>query len=150
VIAPRSARAGFSLMEVVFAVAIVSTALLALQAVVTGGIGSAGNSVNRRAARELARAKLEQILAGEESAEGSGEVEERPQFRWTARTEELLLGVADNQTESVRLVIVTLEFPIDETSSEEGAPVEESKDEIVLATVLPDPGQGPGGAPQPQ
>lgn len=68
----RRPRAGFTLMEVVFAVAIVATALIALQATVAGSIQSAGSSVNRRAAREECRAKLEEILAGVASPDGGG------------------------------------------------------------------------------
>jgi hypothetical protein len=98
-------------MEVVFAVAIVATALAALQATVAGSIESAGTSVNRRAAREACRSKLEEVLLGIESPDGSGELEDRPGFRWTARSEEVQVGAADHQTETIKVVTVEMSFP---------------------------------------
>ena len=47
-----------------FSVVIVATALLGLQAAVTNSITSAADSVHRRAARALARSKMEEVLAG--------------------------------------------------------------------------------------
>lgn len=154
----RRARRGFGLMEVVFAVAIVSTALLALQATVSGGIKSAGNSINRRAAREVARAKLEEILAGIEQPESiSGELEERPGFMIDAQVEELMVGVAEAQTETIRVVVVKLTYPITATGGAQtdefgqgGDVGEESETEsITLASVQPVLGP-PGGGSQPQ
>ncbi|MCA8924206.1 MAG: prepilin-type N-terminal cleavage/methylation domain-containing protein [Planctomycetes bacterium] len=107
-----SARRGFSLLEVVFAVAIVVTALLGLQAAVTGGIDSASSSINRRAARELCRGKLEEILAGVEELEGEGEFENYPNFRWEATLEEQQLGMPETQTETIKLVTVKVTFPV--------------------------------------
>lgn len=103
---------GFTLMEVVFAVAIVATALAALQATVAGSIQSAGSTVNRRAAREECRAKLEEILAGSESPDGGGEFEDRPGFRWSARSEEVTVGMPDKASEVVKIVVVEVTFPV--------------------------------------
>lgn len=148
----RVARSGFGLLEVAFAVMIVSVALLGLNAAVSGGIDSAGDSINRRAARELCRAKLEEILAGAAEAEGGGDFSpDNPSFTWTSRTEELMLGVPDQtQTEKVRVVVVEITFPTSGRAAEGGeeAPAEgEGKDKITLASVLPEPTQP---APQPQ
>lgn len=156
----RGRRAGFTLMEVVFAVAIVATALLALQATVSGSIRSAGDSINRRAARELCRAKLEEILAGQESPDGGGEVEDRPGFRWSGRSEELQLGMPDAQTETVTVVTVEVTFPVDADSGGAGGDTgaldgpEAGSDRVRLAGILPPPppsasaGSAPaGGAP---
>lgn len=153
-----SARRGFGLMEVVFAVAIVSMALLALQATVSGGIKSAGNSVNRRAARELARAKLEEVLAGIEAPETlGGELEDHPGFVLDAQVEEVMIGVPDAaQTESIRIVTVQLRYPITAIrpagSDDLGAGAGGDEDEtetIKLASIMPTDKQQPtGGQPQ--
>ena len=149
-----SARRGFGLMEVVFAVAIVSTALLALQATVSGGIKSAGNSVNRRAAREVARAKLEEILAGIEQPETvSGELEDHPGFSVDARVEELMVGVPEAQSETIRIVTVELTYPITSIGGggdefDDGGGDDAETETIKLASVVPVP--GPPGGSQPQ
>jgi hypothetical protein len=129
-------------MEVVFAVAIVSTALLALQATVSGGIQSAGNSINRRAAREVARAKLEEILAGVTAPEAAGgEIEDRPGFTLDARVEELMVGVPEAQSESIKIVVVELTYPITSIRPSSGELADTGDDEeptetIKLASVL--------------
>lgn len=105
-------RQGFTLMEVVFAVAIVATALAALQATVAGSIQSAGSTVNRRAAREECRAKLEEILAGVESPDGGGEIEGRPGFKWSARSEDVTVGMPDKATETLKIVVIEVTFPV--------------------------------------
>lgn len=144
----RTSR-GFTLMEVVFAVAIVATALAALQATVAGSIQSAGSTVNRRAAREECRAKLEEILAGSESPDGGGELEDRPGFKWSARSEEVTVGMPDKASEVVKIVVVEVTFPVFATSGEGGAAggadapaagtAEEGMESITMGSVLAPP-----------
>lgn len=142
--------AGFTLMEVVFAVAIVATALIALQATVAGSIQSAGSSVNRRAAREECRAKLEEILAGVESPDGGGDFEDRPGFTWSARTEELTVGMPEKATEVVQVVIIEVQFPVFSGGGggKDGgsSTAEEGMETITMASVMPpdDEQQQPG------
>lgn len=140
--ASRSRRGAFTLMEVVFAVAIVATALIALQATVAGSIQSAGSSVNRRAAREECRAKLEEILAGVASPDGGGDFEDRPGFTWSARTEELTVGMPDKATEVVKVVVLEVQFPVASGGGggKDGggsSTVEEGMETITMASVLP-------------
>lgn len=116
----RRARGGFTLMEVVFAVAIVSVALLGLQAAVSASIKSAGDSINRRAAREECRTKLEEVLAGRQSPGGGGPIEDRPEFEWSSRSEERLVGMPEGATEKVLLVTVSVTFPVDESAVGKG------------------------------
>ncbi len=162
----RRGRRGFTLLEVVFAVVIIATALLGLQATVAGSIRSAGNSVNRRAAREECRQKLEEILAGTVSPDEAGELEDRPGFKWSARTEEVQVGTGETKTEVVRVVTVEMQFPADSETSESGgsAPAPTSGGDaasssgttdngdgtqtLSLSSLLPDPpaGQGPPAA----
>lgn len=138
-----SRRAGFTLMEVVFAVAIVATALIALQATVAGSIQSAGSSVNRRAAREECRAKLEEILAGVASPDGGGDFEDRPGFTWSARTEELTVGMPDKATEVVKVVVLEVQFPVASGGGGGGkdgggsSAAQEGMETITMASVLP-------------
>lgn len=141
----QRARRGFGLLEVAFAVMIVSVALLGLNAAVSGAIDSAADSINRRAAREQCRAKLEEILAGVTPPDGGGELEDYPEFRWTSRTEELQLGVPEYASETVKVVIVELEFPSSAASAGGGggdkgptaaAPADEGTQKITLASVL--------------
>ncbi len=138
------AARGFSLLEVVFAVTIVAVALIGLQATVSGSILAAGDSINRRAARELARAKLEEIIAqaaaGRDEADGSGSFEEYPEFNWSSRSDEVTVG-AEGSTATVRVVLLELTFPVE--ASEAGG---EGRDTIKLASVLPEP-QRAGAAP---
>lgn len=136
-------------MEVVFAVAIVATALIALQAAVAGSIQSAGSSVNRRAAREECRAKLEEILAGVTSPDGGGDFEERPGFTWSARTEDVTVGMPESATEVVQVVIVEVQFPVfsgagggggkggDAATTPSSMTAEEGMETISMASVMP-------------
>lgn len=144
---------GFTLMEVVFAVAIVATALAALQATVAGSIQSAGSTVNRRAAREECRAKLEEILAGAESPDGGGEIEGRPNFKWSARSEDVTIGMPDKATETLKIVVVEVTFPVFESEGGGGgsatpggvaaptpeASFDEGTETIKMGSVLPPP-----------
>lgn len=143
---------GFSLLEVVFAVTIVAVALLGLQATVSGSILSAGDSINRRAARELARAKLEEILAkaamGEDESSGSGTFEEYPSFNWSAHTEEVQVGAPDAPGGVVRVVTLQLSFPVEATEEGEQSGGEAGTATIELSSVLPEPPGAPG-APAP-
>jgi type II secretory pathway pseudopilin PulG len=107
---PKKAMA-FTLLEVVLAVTIVATALLTLQATVSGSVNTAGASINRRAAREACRAKLEEILAGITGPDGAGDFEELPGFKWSASTEEKQVGAGETKSEVLRVVKVEVKFP---------------------------------------
>lgn len=165
----RGQRSGFTLLEVVFAVVIIATALLGLQATVAGSIRSAGNSINRRAAREECRQKLEEVLAGTLTAGDSGELEDRPGFKWSSRIDEVQVGTGETKTEVVRVVTVEIQFPADtDTGGEDsigGAPAApatpgtpgasgptdngDGTQTLSLSSLLPEPpaGQGPPAAP---
>lgn len=161
----RARRQGFTLLEVVFAVVIIATALLGLQATVAGSIRSAGNSINRRAAREECRQKLEELLAGTVEAGDSGDLPDRPNFRWSSRIEEVQVGTGETKTEVVRVVTVEMQFPEDTDAGGDdsgGAPAAaagasgagaaagptnngDGTQTLSLSSLLPDPpaGQGP-------
>ncbi|MGE0712759.1 MAG: prepilin-type N-terminal cleavage/methylation domain-containing protein [Planctomycetota bacterium] len=136
----RATRRGFTLLELVFAVMIAATALLGLQATVSGAILAAGDSINQRAARERARAKLEEILAGVVEPESSGELEDLPSFKWSSRVkEELTLGITEYGAgnNKVKVVVLEMTYPV-EANGDEGEDGARSG-RIVLASVLPPP-----------
>jgi prepilin-type N-terminal cleavage/methylation domain-containing protein len=150
----RPGRAGFTLLEVMCAVAIMATALVALESSISGSVLSASTSVNRRAAREGCRAKLEEILVGTTPADGGGELEDRPGFKWTARTDELKVGFGETQSEVARVVTVEMTFPTDSVSPRgEGASTagDSETETVKLSSVLvepPTPAQPANGAPR--
>lgn len=149
-------RRGFSLLEIVFAVTIAATALIGLQAAQTGALNSAANSINQRAARELARAKLEEILVGAASPDGSGTFENYPNFNWTSRTEDLQVGLTDQgMVQTVKVVIFELTYPQwsrenqppgSETPTTDGEPDRET---IRLSSILPTDPNAAAPAPPP-
>ncbi len=108
----------FTLLEVMFSVVIVATALLGLQAAITGSITVAADSIDRRAARALARSKMEEVLAGIIDAEGSGTFSEEgyEAFTWESRAEDMAVGGAGDTeaSEKVRKVTLTISFPSDQ------------------------------------
>ena len=154
-----SMRRGFTLMEVIFAVGIAATALIALQATITGSILSASDSINRRAARGLARGKMEEVLAGSTEPEGSGSFEDYPHFQWSSRTDELSVGGTGTGGEgeggggeggegggggqSVRVVTLTLTYPV-EAGGEGDQPGSEN---VVFSSVLPAESEDPAAPP---
>src|SRR5689334_1099187 len=118
----RRRRRGFTLMEVMLAVFIVSVALLALQAVISGGLMSAGNSVTRRAARELCRRKLETAVATDDTSPTSGS-DETYGFRWSIDRQEQLVGVGANgqPSEKVWIVVAKVDYTVDTADGSGGS-----------------------------
>jgi hypothetical protein len=129
---------GFTLLEVIFAVGITATALLALQATCSGAILSAADSIRRRAARSMARSKLEEIIVGVVNPDEGGSFEDNPEFTWTATSEELGIGMPDSGTEKVLVVKLEVSFPI-ETG-------ETGRDTLTLTTIVAAESENPGAA----
>ncbi len=123
----RIRRRGFTLLEVIFAVGITATALLGLQATCSGAILSAADSIRRRAARAMARSKIEEIIVGVVSPDDGGNFEDNPEFSWTATSEELLIGMPDSATEKVLVVKLEISFPIE---------TESGRDTLTLTTIV--------------
>ena len=129
---PRS-RA-FTMLELMTALMIAVTVLVALQAVVSGGIMAAGDAITQREARERARLKLEEILAGITPASGGGSFEDAPQLKWTSRAEPVAVGLPDQGGQSqVRLVTLELTYPTNARGDDET----EGSAKITLAGVMP-------------
>jgi type II secretory pathway pseudopilin PulG len=117
----KRTRSGFVLLEVVVAVAIFATAILGLMATVSGARLSVGDTLNRRKARTLTQAKVEEIIAGITEPDGGGSFDDEPAFSWSASSEELSVGVGETQTEKVLVVTVTLSFPLDSGDGADGS-----------------------------
>jgi uncharacterized protein (TIGR02598 family) len=133
-------RRGFTLMEVMLAVFIISVALVSLQSVIAGGLLSAGNSVNRRAARELCRRTLETAVATDESSPTSG-TDQTYGFRWSVDRQEQTVGVGQNGQPSEKIWVVTAR--VDYTvEAPDGSGGSTSKEEtVLLSTIMPDKDQ---------
>ncbi len=139
----RRARSGFTLLEVMCAVVITATALVAMQATVSGAITSAGDSINHRAGRELARAKMEEILVEIIPPDGSGGFDDYPGFTWSARTVEQTIGTDESSGEIIRVVILQVSYPIE--AGGDPAIGEGGRETIELVSVLPPEETGGGG-----
>lgn len=127
-------RRGFTLLELMAALMIAVTVLVALQAIVSGSILSAGDAINQRIARERARLKLEEILAGVTPPNGGGSFDDRPELKWSARAEPVTIGLPDQGGQSqVRIVTLELTYPTNARSDDEA----EGNEKITLAGVLP-------------
>ena len=131
----RRATRGFTLLELVFAVAIIATALIGLQAAMGGAIIAAGDSVYQRGARELAVAKMEEALAG---IEDGIEVPE-PYTATSPDYSELQIGMPDDMSQTVRIVTITVTFPSD---------TEAGSGSIQLISIVPPEGDGQPAEPQ--
>jgi uncharacterized protein (TIGR02598 family) len=133
-------RAGFTLMEVMLAVAIISVALMSLQSVIAGGLLSAGNSVNRRAARELCRRTLETAVATDESSPTSG-TDQTTGLHWSLDRQEQTVGVGANSQPSEKIWIVTakVDYTVDAPDGSGGSTSKEES--VILTTVMPDKDQ---------
>ena len=147
----RRAQRAFTLIELVVALAIVATALLGLQAVSSGAILAAGDSINQRMAREAARAKLEEILLGLEEPDSSGELEEFPLFKWTARSEEIVVGLPEQGGGQNKIKVVTLEltYPVEANGEQSETGENTNVGKVTLAGVIPPPPSQPGEAAAP-
>lgn len=89
-IAPFS-RSGFTLLEMMVALSVMSIAMIALLRVVVGNVNAVGDARDRTIAASLAEAKLHDIERDPEqqSADSSGNFgEENKYFSWTSRTQE--------------------------------------------------------------
>src|SRR6476659_7095025 len=111
----RARNDGFTLLELLLAIVIVATALVALGAVVSSGIGAAADSINQRAAREACRAKLEAAVANGDTS-GGGQVEGHETFTWNLTREEKITGAIDQPDEKYDVITVTVTYPSDEAS----------------------------------
>jgi prepilin-type N-terminal cleavage/methylation domain-containing protein len=105
-------RKGFTLIELLLAIVIVATALVMLSASMTGGIATAGDAINQRAAREACRALLEQAVASGE-ASGGGVVPGHEQLSYNITRSEQAQGATESPEEKYDTVTVTVTYPSD-------------------------------------
>jgi len=126
----RRGERGFTLLEVTLAVLIVATALLTLQGTVADSVMRVDGAIKKRAARTLARLKLEEILANPSSAGGDGTFEEHPAFTWSSTTSDI--EVAENH--KIIQVTVTVSYELDDPG---GASTGDAKGKTTLTAFIP-------------
>ncbi|MBI3723110.1 type II secretion system protein [bacterium] len=126
---------GFTLLELLLAVAIVAFALVTIAAAVSNGIAIAGEASNLRVAREACRAKLESVVSGTETSQG-GPIEGHETFQWSLAREEKTVGVGDSPTEKYHVITVTVTYPSDTAPSSPGQP---GQGTIKLTTIVDPP-----------
>lgn len=114
----REREGGLTLLEVLAAVAIVSVALLSLQAVMSENVDRASEANDRRLGKMLLRQKLEELRSGMETATG-GDFSDQgsPLFRWTAqRTERKVV-----ETQTIEELTVTVSWPTEVVGGDDDA-----------------------------
>ena len=87
----RSRRSGFTLLEMMVALSVMSIAMIALLRVVIGNVNAVADARDRTIAAGLAEAKLHDIErdSQQQTADGSGNFgEENKYFSWTSQTQE--------------------------------------------------------------
>jgi hypothetical protein len=105
------------LLELLLAVVILATCLVALGAVISQGIGEAADSISQRAAREACRAKLEEVVANGD-ASGGGQIDGHPGLQWSLTREEHTAGAIESPDEKYDIVTVTVTFTTDTGSQQ--------------------------------
>ncbi len=108
----RSRRGGF-LIEIMIAVAIIATSLLAIYGGVSNEMIRAANTNRRRIAKNLAQSKLSEVLLGEQSG-SSGEFEDYNGYSWDLEEQAVEIGVL--QAIQIRLKV---SFPLEDENGEE-------------------------------
>ncbi len=145
----RGRSRGFTLLEILLAVLIVASAIVALQAIGNAALRTSVETGKVRIAKTLLRAKAEEIAAGIETGTG-GPFEGFPGYSWEVREQMLQAG----EQETVRAIEVTVRYP---TLREDAAALEiEGQDSpgVMRAAIYLDPpdakldpprASGPGG-----
>lgn len=108
-----SGRRGGFLIEIMIAVAIIATSLLAIYGGVSTEMIRAANTNRRRIAKNLAQTKLSEVLRGEESG-SSGEFDDYNGFSWDLDQQSYDIGV--RQVIQLRLKV---SFPLEDENGDE-------------------------------
>ena len=98
-----------------------------------GAIMAAGDAITQREARERARMKLEEVLAGVVPPSGGGSFEDAQQLKWSVKAEPVTVGLPDQGGQSqVRVVTLELTYPTNARGEEEA----EGSEKITLAGIM--------------
>lgn len=103
---------GFTLLELLLALVIVATALVALGASMSNGIAGASDAINQRTAREACRRLIEEAVATGETS-GGGQVPGHEQLTYNITREEKMAGAIDSPDEKYDVITVTVNYPSD-------------------------------------
>ena len=107
---PKSSRKGFTLLEVMVAVAVLGIAMTAIHYGQAQSIRAQARSQNVTLAAMKAMEKMEEILIAEELTDGILEGEFEDGFRWKA---EILLPEPDEEGEDAELPFKTFSIWVD-------------------------------------
>ena len=116
---PGRGSSGFTLIEILLALVIVSSSLVLLGAAMSSGIGAAADAINQRAAREACRTLLEQAIANGETS-GGGPVPGHAQLTYQLTREQKMAGAMDSPDEKYDILTVTVSYPSDSAPSQPG------------------------------
>lgn len=109
----RRAR-GFTLLEVMAALAVMAVAITVLLVERNTAIERTGRTQNRRAALQLAEEKMQEILLGLETA-GAGEFDGRPGFQWSVSEEMDVVEAEGGSSRLLKRFVVEVRFPLKTT-----------------------------------
>ena len=110
-----SDRSGFTLLEVLLAVAILSVVATSLLVVRNNSIAQSADAYNLRVAANLGAMKIRQVTMAEnlQAASGSGSYEDYEGFKWSVQVGDVPIprGLSLQTDESVKQVKVTIQYP---------------------------------------
>jgi general secretion pathway protein I len=107
----RAGRKGFTLLEVMAAVAIMATALTVLLVERNVAVRRTARTNDRRIASRLAEEKIHEILLGIEQ-ESAGSFEAYPAFRWSVEEGFESVEREGQEIGTLRRIAVTVTFPL--------------------------------------
>jgi type II secretory pathway pseudopilin PulG len=128
---------GFTLLEILLAGVILATCLVAIASVVASGIGSAADSINQRAAREVCRTQIEQALATGAQT-GGGPVDGHDGMTWSLQRQEYTAGAIESPDQKYDIVTVTVTYPSDSAPASPGASAGQGIMKLAAITDPPD------------
>ncbi len=101
-------RKGFTLLEVVVAMALLGVGMAALFALFSGSLRLAGGSRDTSAAAVYASQRLEEALLAPDPAEGEESGPFGDKYRWVTRTRFLAPGEEDSPYRPVRIEVTVI------------------------------------------
>ncbi|MHC4830424.1 MAG: type IV pilus modification PilV family protein [Planctomycetota bacterium] len=133
----RTGEAGFTLIETMVALFILTLAITSMQLVADAALELSVDTNRRRIAKILLARKTEEVAAGIEEGSG-GSFEGYPNMSWSVGEQTIPIGETE---ETMRLVTVSVRYPTMKDRSDDRDPFEEVEDApgIMRTTLILDP-----------
>jgi prepilin-type N-terminal cleavage/methylation domain-containing protein len=133
----RSGEAGFTLIETMVALFILTIAITSMQLVADSALKLSVDTNLRRIAKILLAKKTEEVAAGIEEGSG-GSFEGYPNMSWSVGEQSLPIGETE---ETMRLVTVSVNYPTMKDQRDDIDPFEQVEDApgIMRTTLILDP-----------